>query len=120
MRDDVLTIIAGDDKPIKCVYEGDPIVIMGDPLTNGDLTQEYLYGEKYGMGIVLAGGNAGIGRYELAYSKLQNSRQKRRGGQSAQGKAEDAGGLAPAKDDNAAMRTLYPRTFATNSDDCYK
>lgn len=66
LRDDVLTIIAGDDKPIKCVYEGDPIVIMGDPLTNGDLTQEYLYGEKYGMGIVLAGGNAGIGRYELA------------------------------------------------------
>ncbi len=37
-----------------------------------------------------------------------------------QGKAEDAGGLSPAKDDNAAMRTLYPRTFAWNSDDCYK
>ena len=62
----MLTIIAGDDKPIKCVYEGDPIVVMGDPLSNGDLTQEYLYGEKYGMGIVLAGGNAGIGRYEIA------------------------------------------------------
>lgn len=43
LRDDVLTIIAGDDKPIKCVYEGDPIVIMGDPLTNGDLTQELNY-----------------------------------------------------------------------------
>ena len=66
MSDDVLTIIAGDDKPIKCVYEGNPIVIMGDPMSNGDLTQEYLYGEKYGMGIVLAGGNAGIGRYEIA------------------------------------------------------
>lgn len=66
MRDDILTIIAGDDKPIKCVYEGDPIVIMGNPQTNSDLTQEYLYGEKYGMGIVLAGGNAGIGRYEIA------------------------------------------------------
>lgn len=65
MEDDVLTIVAGDDKPIKVVYEGDPIVIMGDPLTNGDLTQEYLYGEKYGLGIVLAGGNAGIGRYEM-------------------------------------------------------
>lgn len=64
--DDVLTVIAGDDKPIKCVYEGNPIVLMGDPMTNGDLTQEYLYGEKYGMGIVLAGGNAGIGRYEFA------------------------------------------------------
>lgn len=66
MDDDVLTIIAGDDKPIKCVYEGNPIVLMGDPMQNGDLTQEYLYGEKYGLGIVLAGGNAGIGRYELA------------------------------------------------------
>ena len=37
-----------------------------------------------------------------------------------QGKAEDAGGLTPVKDDNAAMRTLYLRTFARNSDDCYK
>lgn len=66
LRDDMLTIIAGDDKPIKVVYEGDPLVIPGNPLDNGDLTQEYLYGEKYGLGIVLAGGNAGIGRYELA------------------------------------------------------
>ena len=37
-----------------------------------------------------------------------------------QGKAEDAGGLTPAKDDNAAMRALYPRAFARNSDDCYR
>lgn len=66
MDDDVLTIIAGDDKPIKVVYEGSPIVLMGDPMTNADFTQEYLYGEKYGMGIVLAGGNTGIGRYEIA------------------------------------------------------
>ena len=66
LDDDTLTIIAGDDKPIKCVYEGNPIVLMGDPMSNGDLTQEYLYGEKYGLGIVLAGGNAGIGRYEIA------------------------------------------------------
>ena len=64
--DDVLTIIAGDDKPIKFVYEGDPIVLMGDPMQNADFTQEYLYGEKYGLGIVLAGGNAGIGRYQTA------------------------------------------------------
>lgn len=66
LDDDMLTIIAGDEKPIKCVYEGDPIVLMGNPMDNGDLTQEYLYCEKYGMGIVLAGGNAGIGRYEIA------------------------------------------------------
>lgn len=66
MDDTVITIIAGDDKPIKCVYEGDPIMIMGDPKTNGDLTQEYFYGEKYGLGIVLAGGNSGIGRYQIS------------------------------------------------------
>lgn len=62
--DDVLTIIAGDDKPIKFIYEGDPIVLMGDPMQNADFTQEYLYGNKYGLGIVLAGGNAGVGRYQ--------------------------------------------------------
>lgn len=65
MDDDTLHIIAGDDKPIKYVTEGDPIVIPGDPLGNADLTQEYFYAEKYGMGIVLAGGNSGFGRYEM-------------------------------------------------------
>jgi hypothetical protein len=63
-QDDVLTIVAGSDRPIKFIYEGDPLVIMGDPKTNADLTQEYFYAERYGLGLVLAGGNAGIGRYE--------------------------------------------------------
>lgn len=66
LEDDVLTIIAGDQKPIKLVREGDPLVIMGDPTTNADLTNEYFYSERWGAGIVLAGGNAGIGRYEMA------------------------------------------------------
>lgn len=66
LPENVLTIIAGDDKPIKCVREGDPIVLMGNPLENADLTHEYLYGEKWGLGIVLAGGNSGVGRYEIA------------------------------------------------------
>lgn len=64
MDDNVLTIVAGDDKPIKFVWEGDPIMIMGDPMQNADLTQEYFYGARYGLALVLAGGNAGIGRYE--------------------------------------------------------
>lgn len=64
--DNVITVVAGDDKPIKVVYEGQSTVLLGDPTKNADFTQEYLYGEKYGMGIVLAGGNAGIGRYEIA------------------------------------------------------
>lgn len=66
LDDNILTVIAGDDKPLKVVYEGNPIVLMGDPMTNADFTQEYLYGVKYGTGIVLAGNNTGIGRYEIA------------------------------------------------------
>lgn len=65
MDDNVLTIIAGDDKPIKVVYEGDALIIPGNPMDNVDLTQEYFITEKWGMGIVLAGGNSGIGRYEM-------------------------------------------------------
>ena len=65
LADNVLNVVAADDKPIKFVYEGDPLVIPGDPLQNADLTQEYVYGQKYGAGIVLAGGNSGIGRYTI-------------------------------------------------------
>lgn len=66
MDDDTLTIIAGDDKPFKVVYEGNTLIIPGNPMDNADLTQEYLITEKWGMGIVLAGGNSGIGRYEIS------------------------------------------------------
>lgn len=65
LDDNSITIIAGDDKPIKVVYEGNPIILMGDPISNADFTQEYFYAEKYGMGIVLAGSNTGIGRYDI-------------------------------------------------------
>ena len=30
-------------KRIKCVYEGNPIVLKGNPMDNGDLTQELNY-----------------------------------------------------------------------------
>ena len=66
LPDDVITIVAGDVKPIKFVYEGEPLMIMGDPTQNADLTQEYFFGQKYGVGIVLDGGqNTGIGHYEF-------------------------------------------------------
>lgn len=64
LADDVVTVIAGDEKPIKFVYEGDPLVIMHDPTTNADLTQEYVYADRWGAGIVTAG-NAGIGQYKF-------------------------------------------------------
>lgn len=65
LDDNMLTIIAGDEKPIKVVKEGDSLVIMGNPLDNADLTQEYVYGERWGVGVVVADGNCGIGRYEI-------------------------------------------------------
>lgn len=64
MDDDVLNIIAGSERPIKVVYEGDPIIVMGDPMTNADFTHEYFYAEKYGLGLVAAR-NSGIGRFEM-------------------------------------------------------
>lgn len=63
--DDIITVIATDEKPIKIVYEGDGLIIPGNPIDNADLTYEYLMAEKYGMGIVLAGANSGIGRYQF-------------------------------------------------------
>lgn len=65
MDDDILTIIAGDDKPIKVLYEGDPLMLMRDPAQNADLTHEFLYAERWGTGIILARANTGIGRYEM-------------------------------------------------------
>jgi len=65
LDDNMLTIIAGDAKPIKVVREGDPMVYMPDPFLNKDLTMEYFYGERWGIGLVIANGNCGIGRYTL-------------------------------------------------------
>lgn len=48
-----LYVIAGDDKPIKFITEGDSLLIMGNPLSNADLSQEFLYGTTYGVGMVI-------------------------------------------------------------------
>lgn len=63
--DNVLTIVAGDNKPIKFVREGDPLILNKDPEDQADLTMEYSYYETYGLGIVVDG-NSGIGRYEIS------------------------------------------------------
>jgi len=63
--DKMLTLVAGDSKPIKFVYKGDPIIIPNDPANNMDLTQEYFVAEEWGAAIAMAG-NSGIGRYEFS------------------------------------------------------
>lgn len=68
IRDDILTIVVGDaNKPIKLVREGSPLMFMRNPEDNMDLTQEYFYAEKYGIGFVFPGNeNTGIGQYDIA------------------------------------------------------
>ena len=64
LDDKLITIVATDEKPIKVVREGEAISHIGDPFNNGDLTQEYIYGERYGIGFAIAG-NAGIAKYSF-------------------------------------------------------
>lgn len=54
LDDKKLYVIATDDKPIKVVTEGEPTIILGNPADNADLTQEFFYGESYGVSIVMA------------------------------------------------------------------
>lgn len=58
-----LYIICADDKFVKFVTEGDTLIIPGDPLSNADLTQEYLMAQRYGVAIVMKETN---GVYQLS------------------------------------------------------
>lgn len=60
--DNTIYIIAGTDKPIKVMNEGDPFIIMGNPLDKADLSQEYMYLDRYGIGVVQLGK---IGVYQM-------------------------------------------------------
>ena len=65
VSDRTFTIIAGGEKPIKMVHEGEPLIIDHMPETNGDLTYEHFYTDRYGMGIIVPTGGAGVGRYQF-------------------------------------------------------
>lgn len=65
LPDDELTIVASTvEKPIKCVYEGDSLIIQGNPTDHGDLTHTWFCAQRYGIGVVAAG-NSGIGKYKF-------------------------------------------------------
>lgn len=61
---DVIHVVATDSKPIKMVDEGVSLIKQTDALDNADMTQEYEYYTAYGTAFV-AGGNDGIGRYQI-------------------------------------------------------
>jgi len=54
LNDGKIFIIAGDDKPVKVVNEGEGLLIEGDETNNNDLTKEYVYGQTFGVGVVCA------------------------------------------------------------------
>ena len=54
INDKKIYVIAGSDKPIKVVREGEGLVIATDAYSTADLTQNYLYGEKYGVGAIFS------------------------------------------------------------------
>lgn len=56
-------VIASDDKPIKVTDEGEGLLSTTDPLQNGDLTQEYLYGQMIGVGLLV---NGKLGVYTIS------------------------------------------------------
>ena len=49
-----LYIIAGSEKPIKVVNEGEGLIVNGDPTDNSDLTQEYTYIQNWGVGVIFS------------------------------------------------------------------
>lgn len=58
-----LYIVAGEDKFIKAVTEGETLIISGDPTNNADLSQEYMACMAYGLKAVVC---AEMGCYKLA------------------------------------------------------
>lgn len=63
LNDKQIFVVASDDKPIKMVNEGEGLLIEKDATSNNDLTQEYIYGQKYGVGVICADK---IGVYNIA------------------------------------------------------
>lgn len=54
LNDTDIYVVAGDDKFIKCVIEGDSTIITGDPTKNADLSQEFTMLQKYGVAVALS------------------------------------------------------------------
>lgn len=54
LEDNKIYIVAGDGTPIKMVNEGQGIMLTREAGENNDLTQEYVYGQATGAGVICA------------------------------------------------------------------
>ena len=53
LTDNDIYVLAGNTKPIKFVTEGDSMIITGNPIDNQMLQQEFLYTDRYGVGVII-------------------------------------------------------------------
>lgn len=63
LDDKTLYVFAGDTKPIKRVTEGDVTMLMGTPMNNADMSQEFLMMKRTGIAIVF---DREFGAYKMA------------------------------------------------------
>ncbi|MCL1952037.1 MAG: hypothetical protein FWF60_04335 [Oscillospiraceae bacterium] len=63
---DTITILAGEEKFIKLIREGDSLIDEYQPHDNPDRTWEYLYRERSGIGIACGIGSISLARYTFA------------------------------------------------------
>nr|DAM26885.1 MAG TPA: capsid protein [Caudoviricetes sp.]DAO18385.1 MAG TPA: capsid protein [Caudoviricetes sp.] len=63
LSDDVIYVFAGDTKPIKRVTEGDVTMLMGNPMDNADMTQEFLMMKRTGIAVIF---DRDFGVYKLS------------------------------------------------------
>jgi hypothetical protein len=52
LNDNKIYVVGGSDKPIKVVNVGTGIMSANDPLQAADFTQNYLFGQEFGIGLV--------------------------------------------------------------------
>lgn len=63
LDDNVLYVFAGDTKPIKRVTEGEVTMLMGDPMTQADLSQEFLMMKRTGLAVIF---DRDFGAYKMS------------------------------------------------------
>ena len=63
LDDKTLYVFAGDTKPIKRVTEGDVTMLMGNPMDNADMSQEFLMVKRSGLAVIF---DRDFGAYKLS------------------------------------------------------
>lgn len=62
LSDTTIYVVASSEKPVKYITEGEGIILQKDPMSNADLTYEWLYTERNGVGLVV---NKKFGKYNF-------------------------------------------------------